>query len=50
MCIPKELEYVRVNDLGQSHQNCSEETPWLEENDQANEYNSDFITQVFLSL
>nr|XP_020659882.1 pleckstrin homology domain-containing family A member 5 isoform X10 [Pogona vitticeps] len=46
VCIPKELEYVRVNDLGQSHQNCSEETPWLEENDQANEYNSDFITQL----
>uniref|UniRef100_A0ABM5GDX8 Pleckstrin homology domain-containing family A member 5 isoform X14 n=1 Tax=Pogona vitticeps TaxID=103695 RepID=A0ABM5GDX8_9SAUR len=46
VCIPKELEYVRVNDVGQSHQNCSEETPWLEENDQANEYNSDFITQL----
>ncbi|XP_062990878.1 pleckstrin homology domain-containing family A member 5 isoform X2 [Elgaria multicarinata webbii] len=45
VCITKELEYaMRVNDVGESHQNCSEDAPWLKEN--ANEHSGGFITQL----
>ncbi|XP_066489284.1 pleckstrin homology domain-containing family A member 5 isoform X3 [Tiliqua scincoides] len=47
MCITKELDYaIRMNDVGQSHQNCAEDTPWQKDNDHTNEHNADFITQL----
>uniref|UniRef100_A0A8D2LKX0 Pleckstrin homology domain containing A5 n=1 Tax=Varanus komodoensis TaxID=61221 RepID=A0A8D2LKX0_VARKO len=47
VCITKELEYaIRVNDVGESHQNCAEDTPWLKENDNANEHNASSLKQV----
>ncbi|XP_044308113.1 pleckstrin homology domain-containing family A member 5 isoform X10 [Varanus komodoensis] len=47
VCITKELEYaIRVNDVGESHQNCAEDTPWLKENDNANEHNASSLKQL----
>ncbi|XP_013927134.1 PREDICTED: pleckstrin homology domain-containing family A member 5 isoform X4 [Thamnophis sirtalis] len=47
VCNPKEVEYsVRMSDISQSHANDVEDTPWLKENDCANEHNPTFITQL----
>ncbi|XP_070610417.1 pleckstrin homology domain-containing family A member 5 isoform X5 [Erythrolamprus reginae] len=47
VCNPKEVEYsVRVSDISQNHPNDVEDTPWLKENDAANEHNPTFITQL----
>ncbi|KAJ6634376.1 hypothetical protein lerEdw1_014052 [Lerista edwardsae] len=47
VCITKELDYaISVNDVGQSHQNCAEDTPWQKDNDNPHEHNADFITQL----
>lgn len=47
VCNPKEVEYgVKMSDVSQSHPNDVEDTPWLKENDCANEHNPTFITQV----
>ncbi|XP_026568700.1 pleckstrin homology domain-containing family A member 5 isoform X5 [Pseudonaja textilis] len=47
VCNPKEVEYgVRMSDISQSHPNDVEDTPWLKENDCANEHNPTFITQL----
>ncbi|XP_060545499.1 pleckstrin homology domain-containing family A member 5 isoform X23 [Pantherophis guttatus] len=47
VCNPKEVEYsIRMSDISQSHPNDVEDTPWLKENDCANEHNPTFITQL----
>ncbi|XP_058047835.1 pleckstrin homology domain-containing family A member 5 isoform X3 [Ahaetulla prasina] len=47
VCNPKEVEYsVRMSDISQSHPNDVDDTPWLKENDCANEHNPTFITQL----
>ncbi|XP_039188851.1 pleckstrin homology domain-containing family A member 5 isoform X15 [Crotalus tigris] len=47
VCNPKEVEYgVKMSNVNQSHPNDVEDTPWLKENDCANEHNPTFITQL----
>uniref|UniRef100_A0A8C5RGP5 Pleckstrin homology domain containing A5 n=1 Tax=Laticauda laticaudata TaxID=8630 RepID=A0A8C5RGP5_LATLA len=47
VCNPKEVEYgVRMSDISQRHPNDVQDTPWLKENDHANEHNPTFITQL----
>nr|XP_060632606.1 pleckstrin homology domain-containing family A member 5 isoform X12 [Anolis sagrei ordinatus] len=45
--ITNEFEHaIRVNDIGQSHQNCAEDTSWLKENDHTNEHKGGFSRQL----
>ncbi|KAM6437367.1 pleckstrin homology domain-containing family A member 5 isoform 7-T7 [Liasis olivaceus] len=47
VCNTKEAEHgIGMSDVSQSHPNDVEDTPWLKENDCANEYNPAFITQL----
>ncbi|XP_063165159.1 pleckstrin homology domain-containing family A member 5 isoform X14 [Candoia aspera] len=47
VCNTKEAEHgIRMSDASQSPPNDVEDTPWLKENDCANDYNPAFITQL----
>ncbi|XP_061494436.1 pleckstrin homology domain-containing family A member 5 isoform X4 [Rhineura floridana] len=42
VCITKELECaIRGSDVGQSNQNCAEDTSWLKDNDRSDDKNND---------